>query len=212
MKSKKLHKTLKRVIGFFLLFVFVFTATSMIFSVVVFGILFHRVDSLDNYVEITYSLAKPDYKREKISFASGDNTLSGYVYSAQKPKGLVIIAPGMNSNSDSHLAEIMCFADHGYMSLAYDATGVCESEKLNHERAWAKLDKKITQGKPYNYYPRGRVEIKKGKARIFLNPALNEESIIEKICRSFGLKRENGLTDILIKNDNSWHYRFLMEQ
>lgn len=128
MKSKKLHKTLKRVIGFFLLFIFVFTALSMIFSVVVFGILFHRVDSLDNYVEITYSLAQPDYQREKISFDSGGNTLSGYLYSAQKPKGLVIIAPGMNSNSDSHLAEIMCFSDNGYMSLAYDATGVCESE------------------------------------------------------------------------------------
>ena len=128
MKRKKLHKTLKRVIGFFLIFVFGFSALSMIFSAAVFGVLFRRVDSLDNYVEITYSLAQPDYRREKISFRSGDNTLSGYLYSANAPKGLVIIAPGMNSNSDSHLAEIMCFYDHGYMSLAYDATGVCESE------------------------------------------------------------------------------------
>ena len=36
-----------------------------------------------------------------------------------------------------------------------------DSEKLNHERAWAMVDKKITQGEPYNYYSRGRVEIKK---------------------------------------------------
>ena len=106
--------------------------------------------------------------------------------------------------------KILCYRDGE--TLERIETGVCESEKLNHERAWAKLDKAVTQGKPYNYYPRGRVEIKKGKATIFLNPALNEESIVEKICRSFGLTRENGLTDIRIKNDNSWHYRFLMEK
>ena len=54
--------------------------------------------------------------------------------------------------------------------------------------------------------------VKKGKATIFLNPALNEEPIIEKICRSFGLTRANGLTDIRIKNDNSWHYRYLCDK
>ncbi len=125
--NKKIHITLRRVIGFFLIFIFAFSALSMIFSVVVFGVLFKRVDSLDNYVEITYSLSESNYKREKIGFDSGGNTLSGYLYSAVKPKGLVIIAPGINSNSDSHLAEIMFFADNGYMSLCYDATGVCES-------------------------------------------------------------------------------------
>jgi alpha-beta hydrolase superfamily lysophospholipase len=125
--NKKLHKTLGRVIGFFLIFVFAFSALSMIFSVVVFGVLFQRVDSLDNYVEITYALSGSGYRREKIGFGSGGNTLSGYLYPAEDPKGLVIIVPGMNSNSDSHLAEIMFFADNGYMSLCYDATGVCES-------------------------------------------------------------------------------------
>lgn len=128
MKSKRLHKTLKRVIGFFLLFVFLFIALSMLSSVVIFGVLFHRVDSLNNYVQITYARADLDYSREKISFESGENTLCGFLYSAKNPKGLVIVAPGMNSNSDSHLAEIMYFADNGYMSLAYDATGVCRSE------------------------------------------------------------------------------------
>lgn len=128
MKNKKLHITPKRVIGFFLLFVFVFTALSMIMSVAVFGVLFQRVDSLDRYVEITYSLSGVNVSRREVSFNSGGNNLSGYLYSAKKPKGLVIIAPGMNSNSDSHLAEITFFADNGYMVLAYDATGVCKSE------------------------------------------------------------------------------------
>ena len=125
-------------------------------------------------------------------------------------KGLFWLVKNDSEKFELFCVKILCYRDGE--TLERVETGVCESEKLNRERAWAKLDKKITQGKPYNYYPRGRVEIKKGKARIFLNPALNEESIIEKICRSFGLKRENGLTDILIKNDNSGHYRFLMEQ
>lgn len=128
MKKKKLHITLKRVIGIFLLIIFAFSALSMAGSVVIFGVLFHRVDSLDKSVEITYALAESNYKREQISFDSGGNKLSGYLYFADNPKGLVIIAPGMNSNSDSHLAEIMFFADNGYRVLAYDATGVCQSE------------------------------------------------------------------------------------
>ena len=128
MKNKKVHITLKRVIGIFLLIIIAFSALSMAGSVVIFGVLFHRVDSLDRYVEITYALAKSNCKREQISFDSGGNRLSGYLYSANDPKGLVIIAPGMNSNSDSHLAEIMFFADNGYRVLAYDATGVCQSE------------------------------------------------------------------------------------
>ena len=56
MKSPKLHKTIKRVIGFFLIFIIAYSGLSMIFSAVVFSVLFHRVDSLDAYVEIAYPL------------------------------------------------------------------------------------------------------------------------------------------------------------
>ena len=127
-KNKKLHITPKRVVGFFLLIIFVFTALSMIASVVIFGVLFHRVDSLDNYVEISYSLSGVSLSRKEVRFKSGENKLSGYLYSAKNPKGIVIIAPGMNSSSDRHLAEIKFFTENGYMALAYDATGVCKSE------------------------------------------------------------------------------------
>ena len=113
-KNKKLHITPKRVVGFFLLIIFVFTALSMIASVVIFGVLFHRVDSLDNYVEISYSLSGVSLSRKEVSFKSGENKLSGYLY--------------MNSSSDRHLAEIKFFTENGYMALAYDATGVCKSE------------------------------------------------------------------------------------
>ena len=125
-------------------------------------------------------------------------------------KGLFWLVKNDEEKFELFCIKILCYRDGE--TLERIETGVCESEKLNHERAWSKLDKAVTQGKPYNYYPRGRVEIKKGKATVYLNPTLNEEAIVEKICRSFGLTRENGIVDIRIKNDNSWHYRFLMEK
>ena len=123
-------------------------------------------------------------------------------------KGLFWLVKNESEKFELFCIKILCYRDGE--TLEKVETGACESEKLNHKRAWAKLDKQITRGKPYNYYPRGRVEIKKGKATIFLNPVCNQQEIVEKICRSFGLTRENGLTDVRIKNDNSWHYRFLI--
>ena len=125
-------------------------------------------------------------------------------------KGLFWLVKNDEEKFELFCVKMLCYRDGE--TLEKIETGECESEKLNHERAWSKLDKAVTQGKPYNYYPRGRVEIKKGKATVYLNPTLNEEAIVEKICRSFGLTRENGIVDIRIKNDNSWHYRFLMEK
>ena len=124
-------------------------------------------------------------------------------------KGLFWLVKNDSEKFELFCIKILCYRD--CETLEKIETGICESEKLNHERAWAKLDKAVTQGKPYNFYPRGRVAIKKGKATIYLNPALNEEAIIEKICCSFGLTRENGIVDIRIKNDNSWHYRHLCD-
>lgn len=128
MKNPNVHKIIKRVICVFLLSVFIFTALSMTASVVIFGVMFQRADTLAGYAEITYARSGSNSARTRVYFDSGENRLSGYLYEAQSPKGLIIIAPGMNSNSDSHLAEIIFFAEKGYAVLAYDSTGVCESE------------------------------------------------------------------------------------
>ena len=74
------------------------------------------------------------------------------------------------------------------------------------------MDKRITRGKPYNYFPRGRIEIKRDKAVIFLNPILNDKSVLNRLIEVFELKEENGVSAITIKNDNSWHYRYLIDK
>lgn len=60
-------------------------------------------------------------------------------------------------------------------------------DNFNHRLTWEGLPKNVTHGKEYNYYPRGRVEIKGGKAVIYLNPALNSEEMLAELTRLFGL-------------------------
>lgn len=81
-------------------------------------------------------------------------------------------------------------------------------ENFNHKAEWAKMPRRITGGKPYNYYPRGRVEIKNEKIRIFCNPVLTEENIIELIIKEFSL--ENTKPKIIA--DASFHYSFVLFQ
>lgn len=78
---------------------------------------------------------------------------------------------------------------------------------FNHRLEWERIDRKITKGQSFNYYPRGRVEIKNGKATAFLNPILNKECIVSKVIDEFGLKATE-LTDVRIKSDGSNHYHF----
>ena len=56
---------------------------------------------------------------------------------------------------------------------------------FNHKAEWEKLDKSIRGGVPYNYYPRGRVETRKGKATVYLNPDINREDIIQIVFEVF---------------------------
>lgn len=77
----------------------------------------------------------------------------------------------------------------------------------NHKKIWSKWPRSITLGKPYNYYPRGRVEIRNKKAIIFLNPSICTKELTEMIKKEFCLKANNILQEIQVKADGSWHYK-----
>ena len=125
----KLHKIIRRVVVIAIVFVLVFSLSSVIFSAVFFHFMFARRDSVPEYVTISYSLIDTSrYSRRAVTFLSGENKLRGYLYGEQNKTGLIIIAPGINSDADAHLAETMRFVDSGYAVLAYDATGMFESE------------------------------------------------------------------------------------
>ena len=88
---------------------------------------------------------------------------------------------------------------------------------FNHKAEWSKLPKSVTNGQPYNYYPRGRVEIKNHKAKVYLNPILictiptpkKPFCPISLIEKEFGLGLKTIRADII--PDNSKHYGYLIE-
>lgn len=72
----------------------------------------------------------------------------------------------------------------------------------NHKATWAKLSHTVTKGKPFDYYPRGRVEVSNNKAIIWLNGCLVD--LANEIKRLFGLSI---LSKVQVKVDGSEHYK-----
>ena len=83
-------------------------------------------------------------------------------------------------------------------------------QNFNHKAEWQKLSRSVTRGQPFNYYPRGRVEIKNRKATIYLNPDLNNTVVLNQIIEEFELKNQQGLKSIAVKSDGSSHYHYYL--
>ena len=83
-------------------------------------------------------------------------------------------------------------------------------DHYNHKKTWEEyVSAELRGGKPYNYYPRGRVEIKeKGKAKIFLNPDIATEEIIAYIVEEFRLQ----CREVKVIADGSRHYQYGAER
>ena len=82
---------------------------------------------------------------------------------------------------------------------------------LNHELTWKSFSSEITNNRPYNYYPRGRVEIRKGgKAIIFMNPQIITPEIVEWVIKVFEL--DQNVLRIDVKNDGSDHYKCYLDR
>lgn len=78
-------------------------------------------------------------------------------------------------------------------------------DAFTHKKTWAKLTEKRKELRRYawNYFPRGRVEIRHGKAMIFMNPCiLSCEHFQEKLVEKFHLE---GMK-VRVMADCSWHY------
>lgn len=72
----------------------------------------------------------------------------------------------------------------------------------NHRRFWKTLPHSLTGGTPYNYFPRGRVELRHGKAVVYLHPSLCTPGIDIRIRLAFSLPDEVPLS---FKADGSRH-------
>lgn len=62
--------------------------------------------------------------REEISFTSGEETLMGYLYESASPKGVIIMAHGVNNQADGNSAPMQdYYVNHNYDVFAIDLTG-----------------------------------------------------------------------------------------
>lgn len=85
-------------------------------------------------------------------------------------------------------------------------------DNYNHRLLWKSLQTRFTHNKPYNYYPRGRVEIKRGKAVIYANPNICCEELVNLLTKRFGLIEENGIVEVRLKLDGSDHYKCYLDR
>ncbi|MBO5146098.1 MAG: alpha/beta fold hydrolase [Lachnospiraceae bacterium] len=65
-----------------------------------------------------------DFDRETVTFPSGKETLTGYIYGKNNTsQGLVVISHGLGGFSEKYISETKYFVDNGFMVFAYDNTG-----------------------------------------------------------------------------------------
>lgn len=81
------------------------------------------------------------------------------------------------------------------------------SDNYNHKRLWATLEKKHTHGKTFDYYPRGRVEISNGVAKVFHSVHIPQDELKQFVIDKFNLTTHNGIKKIKLIADGSDHYR-----
>ncbi len=77
-------------------------------------------------------------------------------------------------------------------------------DNFNHRLEREKIPRSVTRGKAFDYYPRGRVEVKNGRATLWIAPSFNNESDIKRIKSLFGLGEST--VKLEVKVDSSPHY------
>ncbi len=107
---------------------------------------------------------------------------------------------------DGELAAVRLPCDEEGNFLGEVPVSLTGKMNVTHSVEWEKMPKHFTRGKPYHYYPRGRVEIQRGKVRIFLHPDLATPEVLPRIRAAFGL---TDCPDVAVIADGSAHYQYL---
>lgn len=122
---KKYKKILKITL---IVLLVLYISGSVVAVQIIFGQLFDRTAPLEYSGFLLYSDVADEYAREEISFPSGENQLTGWIYGAENDEALVVMAHGLGSTAESYLHITLWFVQQGYRVLTYDATGSGLSE------------------------------------------------------------------------------------
>lgn len=78
---------------------------------------------------------------------------------------------------------------------------------FNHRKLWPEVCGKQYRKLPYNYFPRGRVDVDgKGRPVVYMNPNIDEQ-MLSQISVAFGLDRPP-----ILRYDHSAHYRCCLDE
>ena len=92
-----------------------------------------------------------------------------------------------------------------YMKNRFPSGLAKSGDTYVHKKLWPDVMPKGC-GKPYHYYPRGRIEINsKGKVLLYMNPNI-DKSVIPEIMIQFGLAEYPKII-----YDNSRHYKCCLD-
>lgn len=80
------------------------------------------------------------------------------------------------------------------------------TQNYNHKNLWSTLSRKYTNNKPFNYYPRGRVEISRGIVTVYHSPHIPQDELKQWLIDKFNLTTHNGIKKIKMIADGSEHY------
>lgn len=97
-----------------------------------------------------------------------------------------------------------------FLTISADKSNFCGNSKngltYTHKLTWEQLtvtESKYIRKKAWNYFPRGRVDIKNGKASVYLNPIINERRYKDVIVDAFHLEA----IPHRFVSDGSYHYK-----
>ncbi len=124
--GKTRRAILKRVLLISTIVLCVYCALSLIGSYILCGFIFARYEDSDPLAPDYAALVDPP-PRTRVTFASGKNTLTGYLYEPEAPVGIILIAHGMRAGNDSHLPEALYFLENDWAVFTFDGTGAGES-------------------------------------------------------------------------------------
>lgn len=115
-----------------------------------------------------------------------------------------------NELSSEFSPGVFWITDDGLLAFPFNENpelGKAKSGKTNnHKKVWEAI--MGTKGKPYNYYPRGRVDIdNRGFPKIFANPNIDMDKWLPEIKSAFGIAG-----DATVVIDNSAHYKCHLDE
>ena len=111
----------------------------------------------------------------------------------------------VNQSGEEQLLTVKALCDNSGLPLVPVEFSSKSGENFNHQIEWEKLSPKLTQRKAFNYYPRGRVEIRKGKVTVYCHPKLSQSPYRDWIIEKFAIPEQSRFVA-----DGSAHYQAKM--